>query len=98
MFNTWGRALGPRIEVVPVEVENRERFATLSQLVEVLHGQLRAELDGPHVFFGHSFGALLAYRLACLRAAGDFALPRVRCSCLRMRRRIFRRRYRRSTI
>jgi surfactin synthase thioesterase subunit len=76
MFNAWGRALGPRIEVVPVEVENRERFATLSQLVEVLHGQLRAELDGPHVFFGHSFGALLAYRLACLRAAGDFALPR----------------------
>lgn len=76
MFNAWGRALGPRIEVVAVEVKNRERFATLSQLVEVLHHELRTELDGPHAFFGHSFGALLAYRLTSLRAAADSALPR----------------------
>jgi surfactin synthase thioesterase subunit len=75
MFNAWSRALGPRIEVVPVEVENRERFATLSQLVELLHDQLRSELDGAHVFFGHSFGALLAYRLVCLRAAAGAKLP-----------------------
>jgi surfactin synthase thioesterase subunit len=76
MFNTWSQALGPRIEVVPVEVDNRERFATLSQLVDELHDQLRSELNGPHVYFGHSFGALLAYRLACLRAAAGAALPR----------------------
>ena len=38
--------------------------------------QLRSALDGPHVFFGHSFGALLAYRLACLRAASGSPLPR----------------------
>lgn len=76
MFNAWSRALGPRIEVVAVEVENRERFATLSHLVEDLHDQLGSELDSPHVFFGHSFGALLAYRLACQRAAAGSALPR----------------------
>jgi surfactin synthase thioesterase subunit len=29
MFNAWSRALGPRIEVVPVEVANRERFVPL---------------------------------------------------------------------
>jgi surfactin synthase thioesterase subunit len=28
------------------------------------------------VFFGHSFGALLAYRLACVRAAQGLPLPR----------------------
>ena len=76
MFNAWNKALGPRVEVVPVEILNRERFATLRQLVDEVNDQLRSALDGPHVFFGHSFGALLAYRLACLRAASGSPLPR----------------------
>jgi surfactin synthase thioesterase subunit len=76
MFNTWNRALGPGIDVVPVEILNRERFATLHQLVDEVNDQLRSALDGPHVFFGHSFGALLAYRLACLRAASGSTSPR----------------------
>jgi surfactin synthase thioesterase subunit len=75
MFNAWNRALGPRVEVVPVEIANRARFATLRQLVDEVDEQLRSALDGPHVFFGHSFGALLAYRLACLRAAAGSPLP-----------------------
>ncbi len=76
MFNTWNRALGPGIDVVPVEILNRERFVTLHQLVDEVNDQLRSALDGPHVFFGHSFGALLAYRLACLRAASGSTSPR----------------------
>ena len=76
MFSAWNKALGPRVDVVPVEILDRERFATLRQLVDEVNGQLRSALDGPHVFFGHSFGALLAYRLACLRAAAGFQLPR----------------------
>lgn len=76
MFNAWNKALGPRIQVVPVEILNRERFATLRELVEEVSEQLSSALDGPHVFFGHSFGALLAYRLACLRAASGASLPR----------------------
>jgi surfactin synthase thioesterase subunit len=76
MFNTWNRALGPGIDVVPVEILNRERFATLHQLVDEVNDQLRSALDGPHVFFGHSFGALLAYRLACLRTASGSTSPR----------------------
>jgi surfactin synthase thioesterase subunit len=76
MFNAWNRALRPRVEVTPVEIFNRERFATLRQLVDEVDDQLRPALDGPHVFFGHSFGALLAYRLACLRAASGSPLPR----------------------
>jgi surfactin synthase thioesterase subunit len=76
MFNGWNRALGPAVDVVPVEILNRERFATLRQLVDEVGEQLRSALDGPHVFFGHSFGALLAYRLACLRAASGSSSPR----------------------
>jgi surfactin synthase thioesterase subunit len=76
MFNRWNRALGPAVDVVPVEVLNRERFATLRQLVDEVDEQLGSALDSPHVFFGHSFGALLAYRLACLRAASGSPSPR----------------------
>lgn len=76
MFNAWDQALGPRTKVVPVEILNRERFVTLQQVVEEVNDQLGSALDGPHVFFGHSFGALLAYRLACLRAASGSPSPR----------------------
>jgi surfactin synthase thioesterase subunit len=76
MFSSWNKALGPRVEAVPVEIHNRGRFATLRGLVDEVNGQLGSALDGPHVFFGHSFGALLAYRLACLRAESGSLLPR----------------------
>lgn len=76
VFNAWTKALRPAVEVVPVEVANRERFATLRHLVDEVNDQLRSSLDDPHMFFGHSFGALLAYRLACMRAAEGAHLPR----------------------
>ena len=75
-FNAWNRALGPGVEVVPVEVVDRQRFTTLRQLVTEVNEQLRSALDDAHMFFGHSFGALLAYRLACVRAAEGSPLPR----------------------
>ncbi|WP_156685942.1 thioesterase II family protein [Mycobacterium sp. Marseille-P9652] len=75
-FNAWDKALRPAVEVIPVEVANRERFGTLRQLVDEVNDQLRPALDEPHMFFGHSFGALLAYRVACARAAQGAALPR----------------------
>jgi surfactin synthase thioesterase subunit len=75
-FNSWDKALRPSVEVIPVEVANRERFAMLRQLVDVVNAQLGSTLDQPHMFFGHSFGALLACRLACVRAAHGSPLPR----------------------
>ncbi len=75
-FNAWNKALRPAVEVIPVEVTNRHRFATLRQLVDEVNDQLRSSLDDPHMFFGHSFGALLAYRLACVRAAHGSPVPR----------------------
>ena len=76
MFDAWNKALGPAVDVVPVEILGRDRFTTLRQLVDEVSEQLRSALDGPHVFFGHSFGALLAYRLACLRVASGSPSPR----------------------
>lgn len=75
-FNAWKKALRPAVEVIPVEVSDRQRFATLRQLVDEVNDQLRSALDQPHIFFGHSFGALLAYRLACVRAAQGSPTPR----------------------
>lgn len=75
-FKAWQKALKPAIEVVPVEIANRERFGTLRHLVDEVNDQLRPGLDEPHMFFGHSFGALLAYRLACVRAAQGSRQPR----------------------
>lgn len=75
-FNAWRRAFGPGVEVVPVEIPNRERFATLRHLVDEVNDQLQSALEEPHMFFGHSFGALVSYRLACLRAAAGLPLPR----------------------
>jgi surfactin synthase thioesterase subunit len=75
-FSPWHRGLGPAIEVVPVEILDRHRFATLGDLVKEVNEQFRSAMDGPHMCFGHSFGALLAYRLACVRAAEGSSLPR----------------------
>jgi surfactin synthase thioesterase subunit len=51
-FNAWKKALGPAVEVIPVEVSDRQRFATLRQLVDEVNDQLRSALDQPHIFFG----------------------------------------------
>jgi surfactin synthase thioesterase subunit len=75
-FNAWNRALRPAVEVVAVEIPHRERFDTLRHLVDEVSDQLRPALAAPHMFFGHSFGALLAYRLACRRAADGAPPPR----------------------
>jgi surfactin synthase thioesterase subunit len=75
-FNAWVKALRPDVEVIPVEVPDRQRFTTLRQLVDEVNDQLGSALDEPHMFFGHSFGALLAYRLACVRAAQGSPQPR----------------------
>ncbi|WP_082950749.1 alpha/beta fold hydrolase [Mycobacterium sp. 1164985.4] len=75
MFKGWQQPLGPRTEVVAVDVAHRERFPMLRDLVDEVHRQLYGELDGPHAFFGHSFGALVAYRLACRRAVAKLRLP-----------------------
>jgi surfactin synthase thioesterase subunit len=96
-FSGWQRALGPGVEVVPVALPGRgrdgrsPRYSDLDSLVAALAEDLGPRLAGRHVLYGHSMGALIAYRLARLRArqaqrlpdallVGAFAAPHLRPS------------------
>ncbi|NGO66847.1 alpha/beta fold hydrolase [Streptomyces boncukensis] len=64
-------ALLPDVEVLVAQLPGRqerraeEPYRRTGPLVEALRTALEAELDGrPYALFGHSLGALLAYRLA----------------------------------
>ncbi len=78
----WQRRLGPHVQVMPVRLPGREtrfqepRFTDLDALVEELDAQLGEQLDRPHVMFGHSMGALIAFSLAERRHALGKPLPR----------------------
>jgi surfactin synthase thioesterase subunit len=82
LYRGWQRAVGPHVAVCPVLLPGREgraaepRFTELDALVADLDAQLGDLLAEPHVFFGHSMGALVAYRLACHRRAHGESLPR----------------------
>ena len=82
LYRGWQRAIGPHVAVCPVLLPGREgraaepRFTELDALVADLDAELGDLLAGPHVLFGHSMGALVAYRLACHRRACGESLPR----------------------
>ncbi len=70
MYLRWRRALPAWLRVVPVELPGRgERYAhahatDLDTLAAQLCDRHDADLQGRFVLFGHSMGALLAYRMA----------------------------------
>ncbi|WP_405512265.1 thioesterase II family protein [Streptomyces canus] len=80
-FSGWQRALGPGVDVVPVALPGRgqdgrsPRYVDLDSLTEALAEDLGPGLSGRHVLYGHSMGALIAYRLARLRARRGQRLP-----------------------
>ncbi|MGP3972312.1 thioesterase II family protein [Streptomyces sp. 6N223] len=80
-FGDWQRRLGPHVTVLPVQLPGRERraadprFTDIDALVTDLDRSLEPALDGPFAFYGHSMGALVAYRLALLRAQRGRSLP-----------------------
>ena len=82
LYRGWQRAIGPHVAVCPVLLPGREgraaepRFTELDALVADLDAELGDLLAEPHVLFGHSMGALVAYRLACHRRACRESLPR----------------------
>lgn len=75
-FSGWRRRLGADIELIPVRLppptNGRWRMA---ELVAELNRELDDDLRSPHLFYGHSMGALVAYHLSCLRASMDQRLP-----------------------
>lgn len=82
LFRGWQRALGPHVAVCPVLLPGHEgrlgepRHTDLAELVADIDRDLNDVLAAPHVLFGHSMGALLAYTLTCRRADRDAPLPR----------------------
>jgi acyl transferase domain-containing protein/surfactin synthase thioesterase subunit len=66
----WQERVPGGIEVCALQLPGRENrlkekpVDDLSELIDVLESILIPELDAPYAFYGHSMGALVAYRLA----------------------------------
>ncbi|WP_406428077.1 thioesterase II family protein [Streptomyces sp. NBC_00147] len=73
-FLGWQRALGEAVDVVPVSLPGREvdgasrRYDDMDSLARALEDELGPVLETPYLVYGHSMGALVAYRLALRRA------------------------------
>lgn len=83
-YRRWQRGLDAHnagVRVMPVQLPGREersgepRFTDLDALVTDLDAQLGEELTAPHILYGHSMGALVAYSLARRRQARGAVLP-----------------------
>ena len=77
MYREWGEALPPEVAFQAVQLPGRHDraahtpYTRLEPLVADLAAGIRSEVDDrPFALFGHSMGALLAYRVAA-RIAGD---------------------------
>ncbi|MFI1395451.1 thioesterase II family protein [Streptomyces sp. NPDC020681] len=72
-FARWRARFGADVQVLPVRLPGREtrlrepRIVDAGQLLGELDDHLGPLLDAPHAFYGHSLGALVAYRFALRR-------------------------------
>jgi medium-chain acyl-[acyl-carrier-protein] hydrolase len=70
VYRSWGKKLGPDIDICPVQLPGRESrhgetpFRDMGPLADAAYEALLPYLDTPFAFFGHSFGALIAFELA----------------------------------
>ena len=77
VFAGWRSALASHFDVFPVQLPGREGraseapFRSLDALVADLDVHLGPYLREPYLFYGHSMGALVAYRLAHHRFLTD---------------------------
>ncbi|MFB7669349.1 thioesterase II family protein [Kitasatospora sp. NPDC056138] len=78
-FAGWQRRLGPKAEVVPVRLPDRDGLGAgrrdLASLASALQEQLGPRLDDPYMCYGHSMGAVVAYHLVRFLAATGRRLP-----------------------
>lgn len=70
IYREWQKSLPSNIEVCPIQLPGREErlnetpIDNLNNLVALLYENLKDELDKPFIFFGHSFGSLIAFELS----------------------------------
>ena len=70
LYRAWQSLLSDAVEVCPVQLPGKgnrikeKAFTDIERATEVLKEVLVPELNRPYAFYGHSSGALLAYRLA----------------------------------
>ncbi|MFE3140642.1 thioesterase II family protein [Streptomyces scopuliridis] len=80
-FARWQRRVGTHISVIPVRLPGREtrlrepRITDAEELMDELGAHLGPLLDRPHAFYGHSLGALVAYRFALRRTTQGHPAP-----------------------
>jgi surfactin synthase thioesterase subunit len=69
IFHGWQNQLQDDVEVCPIQLPGKENrlkeqpFNDLETCVDTLYEVLSPELDRPYLFYGHSIGGLIAYRL-----------------------------------
>ncbi len=69
LYRAWAQRLAPAVDVVSVRLPGRENrfretpYRRLDTLVEALVDAVEPLLDRPHVWFGHSMGALVGYEV-----------------------------------
>lgn len=69
IYRDWQEALSHPIEVCPIQLPGREGrlnekpIGDIKKLVDLLMENLQDEFNLPFAFFGHSFGALIAFEL-----------------------------------
>lgn len=70
LFRRWQERLPDGIEVCPVQLPGRENRLremppdNMEEMTDMLEEVLRPDLDRPYALYGHSAGALVAFRLA----------------------------------
>jgi medium-chain acyl-[acyl-carrier-protein] hydrolase len=70
VFRSWVGALGPDVDVLPVQLPGRESRQAeapsrrLNSVADQVADALRSCLDVPFALFGHSMGALLAFEVS----------------------------------
>jgi surfactin synthase thioesterase subunit len=81
VFTGWQREAGRAVSVHPVQLPGRERRLhdeypdDMAALVADLDAELSPWLEAPHVFYGHSMGALVAFALTRHRFSRGARLP-----------------------
>jgi surfactin synthase thioesterase subunit len=88
MYRDWQSLLPQDVGAVCVQLPGRQEriaepaFTSMTALIDVLCEELLAELDDrPYAFFGHSMGALVAYRLAVAMSSTGGPQPALLGAC-----------------